>query len=196
MRKVVILLLYSIVLGNCGLSSLPTPTTPVFTKLSDDTTSVPTIVLSKPDTIIKEAVQGVQPKLPIKISSDTDSSLTVSIKIYPKHFSVEDFDGEVIHQAEVRQLTIEIDEDEITYLRVNGHVYEGAVVKKISAPTKLLKNGDILVNKGANLRYISRYYNIDIEKLKVYNNIKNIDHIEAGTILKTSCHCNDTKKAK
>lgn len=174
MKRILFVLASTLILFSCDVPE-PIPESVPNIAVMD---SVPTINLSG-DTAEDETLQ--------------DYPVTLNMSSTGLH--IEDGFTTIDKLGEIKSIEIRIVDDSITYLRINESVEFGEAVHSKSTfqpPFRLLDNNKILIMEGATLELIARYYNKKINTLKLCNSIKNVDYIEAGTVLKLSC-CDECK---
>lgn len=122
----------------------------------------------------------------------------IQIKIAGTTLYVEDqINGTFIQREIEDKVSIHLvtDKDSIIYLSVGKTVMLSQDTPPISTnvstqvPFKLIKKGVILVEEGATLLYISRYYNVPVAKLMEWNNIKDRNLIISHSQIKIACGC-------
>lgn len=122
----------------------------------------------------------------------------IQIKIAGTTLYVEDqINGTFIQKEIEDKVSIHLvtDKDSIIYLSVGKTVMlsqdRPSINTNVSAqvPFKLIKKGVILVEEGATLLYVSRYYNVPVAKLMEWNNIKDRNKIISHSQIKIACGC-------
>ena len=98
-------------------------------------------------------------------------------------------------KADKMEITMTVENDSITNFTINsivlvGRPVKGAQIVKKEAPVVLLDKNTVLVKTGATLSFISRYYNVSIEKLiKLNPNIKDKNIIQKNSKIIIGCDC-------
>jgi hypothetical protein len=147
---------------------------------------------------IPESIATVEDSIPTIVLSDTtmeETDYPIQVLVGSNGLHLADGYTTIDRLGEVTSIELRIQNDSIIYLRVNDAVEFGESAvhsSNYNPPFKLLDNNKILVMEGATLQLIARYYNKKISTLKMCNSIKNINYIEAGTVLKLSC-CDECK---